>query len=375
VGTIAVAGAVTIYRLEWLLVLIVPMLAVVQIIGTQLAGVTRRGLQAVVRHRYGTAVAVVSMSAILAVNLITLGADLQAGAASLQLLTGVNEVVWAIPLAIALGALLSLGSFDRVRAVFALLPLAFLAYAAAAFLAHPNWHEVARGFIPSVDVTRENLQTILAMLGTLLTAYAYFWQTVEVATDRPPRGKLRAVEFATLPGVLFTFAILWFILTATGATLGIHHHVIQTAQDAAGALAPLAGHLAPVLFGIGLLGSSLLAVPVIAAANANAVSVTFLWGGSLNDSPRKAPRHYGVIYISLAVAAAIAFARVPTITLLFIASIAGGLATPLTLVLMMLLVRDRSVMHRREAPRWVVAAGWAVTITVGVAAIGYLATV
>jgi Mn2+/Fe2+ NRAMP family transporter len=373
VGTVAVAGAMTLYGLEWLLVLLIPMLAVVQMLGTQVAGVTRRGLQAVVRDRYGPLVAFVSMLAIVGVNSITLGADLQAGAASLHLLTGIAPAIWAVPLAVVIGTLLSVASFDRVRAIFAVLPLAFLAYAVAAFLSHPNWHAVARGFIPRFSAKHE-IGAALALLGTTLTAYAYYWQTVEVATDRPPRRKLRTAELATLPGIIFTFTILWFILTATAATLGVHHHPVTTAQDAAGALAPFAGRWAPIVFAVGLLGSSLLAVPVIAAANANAVCVTLRWRGSLNDSPRAAPRHYAVIYLSLGVAAAIAFARVPTITLLFIASIAGGLTTPLTLGLLMLLARDRSVMHKRTAPVWAIAAGWAVAAIVTAAAIGYIVT-
>ncbi len=372
VGTVAVAGAATVYGLEWLLVLGIPMLAIAQMLGTRLAGVTRRGLQAVVRDRYGVAIGVVSMVAIVAVNLITLGADLQAGAASLQILTGLPPIVWALPLAVLLAVLLSFANFSVIRAVFSVLPLAFFAYAAAAVLSHPDWGAVARGFIPHFGTQHEFTQTVIALLGTLLTAYSYFWQTVQVATDKPPPRRLGATEAATLPGIVFTFVVLWFILTATASTLGAHHRTVQTAQDAAQALAPFAGRWAPVVFAIGLLGSSLLAVPVLAAATANAVCVTFRWDGSLDDSPREAPRHYAVIYASLAIAAAFCFVHVPTITLLFIASIAGGLATPLTLALLMLLVRDRSVMHKRVASRWLVAGGWAIAAIITVAAIGFL---
>jgi Mn2+/Fe2+ NRAMP family transporter len=374
VGTVVVAGALTMYGLEWVLVLIVPMLAIVQILSTRLAGITRKGLQAAIRDRYGKIVGIVSMAAIVAVNLVTIGADLQAGAASLELMTHLSAQIWALPIALLLGVLLSVGSFNRVRYVFAILPLAFLAYAGAAFLAHPDWSEVRRGLVPHFTPTHQNVQTVLALLGTLLTAYAYLWQSVEVAKDRPSRRRLFGAELATLPGIVYTFVILWFILIASGATLGVHHRNVQTAQEAATSLAPLAGRWAPILFAIGLLGSALLAVPVIAAATANAICTTFRWRGSLDDPPRKARRHYAVIYVSLAVGAAMCFLRVPAISLLFIASIAGGLATPLTLVLLMLLVYDRRAMRAQRAPLWLATGGWAVTIVVTVAAIGYFFT-
>jgi Mn2+/Fe2+ NRAMP family transporter len=281
--------------------------------------------------------------------------------------------VWVVPIAVGLGALLSFGSFDRVRDVFAILPLAFLAYVAGAFVAHPNWHAVLSGFVPQMPGGRRTAVTMLAMFGTLLTSYAYLWQTVEVATDRPPRRALRAIELSTLPGLLLTFAVLWFILITTAATLGVHHHAVQSAQDAAGALAPFAGRWAPIIFALGLLGSSVLAVPVIVATTANAVAVTFCWGGSLDDAPRNAKPHYAVVYGALAIAAALCFTGVPVITLLFVASIAGGIATPLTLAPLMLLVRDRSVMRDRRAPRWLAAAGWSAAAIVSFAAAASIA--
>lgn len=371
VGTVAVAGATTLYGLEWLLILIVPMLATIQMLGTRLAAVTHEDLQMVIRNRYSTVVALATMLAIVGVNAVTLGADLQAGAASVSMLTGVSQKVWVVPVALALAALLSWQNFARVRNIFALLPLAFLAYAGAAFLAHPDWHAVLNGFVPHVPGKHDAAITMLALLGTLLTAYAYLWQTVQVATDRPRRNRraLRSLELSTLPGLLFTFAILWFILVASAATLGVHHRTVETAQQAAQALTPLAGKAASTVFAVGLLGSSLLAVPVIAAATADVLCATFRWTGSLDDRPQQAKRYYAVIYGALLVGVAICYAGVPVITLLFIASVAGGIATPVTLAPLMLLVRDRKVMKGKRAPLWLAAAGWAVTAIVSFAAI------
>lgn len=371
VGTVAVAGATTLYGLEWLLILIVPMLATIQMLGTRLAGVTHQDLQTVIRNRYHLPVGIVTMCSIIGVNIVTLGADLQAGSASMHLLTRTPQGVWVVPIAAALAALLSWQNFNRVRHVFVVLPLAFLAYAGAAWMAHPDWRAVVAGFVPHMPQKREWTVTMLALLGTVLTAYSYLWQTVEIATDRPSRRRrvLRALQLSTLPGLLFTFAILWLILVASAATLGVHHHPIQTAQDAAEALTPFAGSSAAIVFAVGLLGSSLLSVPIIAAASAGAVCATFHWRGSLDDRPARAKHFYAVIYGMLIAGAAICFSKVPVITLLFIASIAGGIATPITLAPLMLLVRDRRIMKNARAPLWLSAAGWAVTAIVSVAAI------
>ncbi|MEO9262760.1 MAG: divalent metal cation transporter, partial [Candidatus Baltobacteraceae bacterium] len=148
VATLAIAGASFVYGFEWLLLVIVPMMAVVQAIGTRVAAVAREGLQSSIRRRYGIYVGGFSLVCIMSVNIITYAADLVAGGAALNLLTGLDFRWFLVPVSLAVGFLLALGTMEKIRRVLIVLPLAFVAYIVAAFLARPNWHDVVRGFIP-----------------------------------------------------------------------------------------------------------------------------------------------------------------------------------------------------------------------------------
>jgi Mn2+/Fe2+ NRAMP family transporter len=372
VATLAIVAASLLYGLEWLLLLIVPMFTIVQAIGTQVAAVTREGMQAAIRRRYGTLVAWISLVGIVAVNIVTYAADLDAGAAALSLLTHLDFRWFVVPVSVAIVLLLMFGTMDRIRRVLIVLPLAFVAYIAAAFLAHPHWHDVLLGFIPHVSGNATLVSSIVALIGTSLTVYSYYWQTVEVAADAPPKRAILAVQLSALPGPLITGVVMWFILIGTAATLGVTHHQVETAQDAAQALAPVAGKWASVIFGVGLFGSALLALPVIAAGSANVVSATFRWGGSLDKKPLQARRFYATLFIAVATGTAITFLNVRPMSLLFYASIAAGFATPITLALLMLLSRDAATMGKKPVNITLTVAGWCVTALVTAAALAFI---
>lgn len=372
VATLAIAGATIVYGLEWLLVLIIPMFTIVQAIGTQVAAVAREGLQSTVRRRYGLTVALVSLACILGVNVITYAADLEAGAAALSLLTPLSYGWYLVPISAAVLALLVFGTMDKIRRVLIVLPLAFLAYVATTFIVHPNWHAVLLGFVPHLKNDNQYVSTIIALIGTALTTYSYYWQIVEIASEAPPKRAVWALQVAAIPGTLITGAVLWFILVGTASTLGVHHKAIDTAQEAAQALAPIAGRWASVIFGIGLFGSSMLALPVLAAGTANAVSSTFRWGGSLDKRPHEAKRYYATLFVAVATATAFTLLAIQPIKLLFIASIAGGIGTPVTLALLVLLSRDRATMSNDIAPAWLATCGWIVTAVIATASLAFI---
>jgi Mn2+/Fe2+ NRAMP family transporter len=372
VATLAVIGGSLVYGLEWLLVLVVPMFTIVQAIGTQVAAITREGMQAAIQTRYGRVVGAVSLVAIVAVNVVTYAADLDAGAAALALLAPIDYRWFVIPISACILALLVFGTMNKIRTVLALVPIVFLTYVAAAFLAHPQWGDVARGLIPHMRWNKEYVSSAIALIGTTLTVYSYFWQTVEVAAEAPPKKALAGVELAALPGTLVTGAVLWFILIGTAATLGVHHHHVQTAQDAAKALEPVAGRWASIIFGIGLFGSAMLALPVIAAGSANAINATFGWKGSLDKKPREAKRFYAVLFISVATATGLTFLPIRPIALLFSASIVAGFATPFTLALLVMLGSDSRTMGKSAVPVPLRIAGWCVCGIVTLAAIAFI---
>jgi Mn2+/Fe2+ NRAMP family transporter len=261
---------------------------------------------------------------------------------------------------------------DRVRGVLIVLPLAFLAYVFTTFAVHPNWHEVALGLIPRPRADNVYISTMIAVIGTSLTTYSYYWQTIEIATDAPPKRALRAVQLAAIPGTLITGAVLWFIYIGTAATLGVQHKTVNTAQDAAQALAPIAGKFASDIFGIGLFGSAMLALPVLAAGTASAVSSTFRWGGSLDKRIHEARRFYATLFIGVATATALALFRIPPIQLLFWASIGGGIGTPVTLGLLVMLSRSRRTMSGDIVPMWLAIAGGVITAIITIASIAFI---
>ncbi len=374
VATLAVIGSTTTYELGWLTLAIIPMLAVIQAIAAQVGAVSRKGLEDCVRAQYGRGWALAALSALLLVNILTLAADLEGGGAALALLTHVNYRWWLVPLGALAALALVFGRYTAIERVLRYVALLFLTYVGAAFLAHPNWHAVLAGsLVPHFDLRRDMVAGALALLGTTLTAYAYVWETIELSEEKPPMRRLGLVQVDAALGIVVAGLTFWFILIATGATLGVHHERVETAQQAASALAPIAGKYASLIFGIGLLGSALVAIPVIAGTCAYVAAEMFGWRRSLDERFRRARPFYLTLIGSLAIAVAIGFAGVKPITLLFYSGIAGGIATPVTIALMLLVARNTGVMKERRVAPWLAAAGWCVFAVVAGATLTYLA--
>jgi len=373
VATLAVIGGSTVYGLAWLVVLVIPMLAIVQSIAARVGAVSKRGLEDCIRKRYGNAAALSTLFAILAVNVLTLGADIGGGAAALHLLTGVSYRWWIAPLALLCGLLLVIARYSAIENVLKYLSLVFVAYAIAAFLAHPDWMEVLRAtLVPHFVWNNDYVDGAIALLGTTLTSYAYVWESIETSEERPPLRRLGLVQAEAATGIVLAGISFWFIVIATGATLGVHGHRVETAEDAATALAPVAGRYSSVVFGFGLLGSAMLAVPVLAGTSAYVMAEAFGWRRSLDRTFAQAPAFYGALVASLAAGTAIAYAGISPIGLLFWSGIAGGLATPLTLGFLVAVARDPKIMKTHRITGTLAAAGWAVTGVVVLAAVAFL---
>jgi Mn2+/Fe2+ NRAMP family transporter len=369
VATMSVAGASTGYRLSLLTLLTYPMLACIQIISAQLGLVAKGGLQKVVKKLYGRPWSLVLLVSVLAVNVITIAADLEAGAAALALMVPIDLHWFVIPYAVLLGAILLLGSYDAVVRILKYVLLVFVAYILSAFLSHPQWGAILRATVlPSLSFEPRLVQAALAILGTSLTAYAYIWETQEEAEEDAPIGRLGHARLDAGAGIAVAVAMFWFILISTGTTLGLHHKQVETAQQAAAALKPIAGPFASYLFAAGLLASSFIAVPVLAASSSYLLGSEFGWRVGLSKKFNQARRFYGAVAVMLLIGAAVSFAGIQPIRLLFIASIAGGLGTPVGLTFLLLAARDRRVMHRHPIGGILTTVGWFTTALV--AAVG-----
>lgn len=373
VATLAIVGATTTYGLLWVVIAIVPMTACIQSISAQVGLVCREGLQQIVRERYGLIVGLFCLVVLFAVNVLTLAADLEAGSAALSLLTNVPHQYFVLPFAAGTAALLIFGRFVAIENGLKYVALVFLAYVASAVLAHPVWRDVAvHALVPRFVAAPEYAAGGLALLGTTLTSYAYVWETISAAEHHQPLRRLGLVQADATLGMIFAGSIFFFIVVATGATLGVHHHSVETAQDAASALAPLAGKFASLVFGVGLLASALLAVPVLAGTCAYVIAESFGWRGNLDAKFAGAPRFYVVLVLSLAAGAALTYLPIAPIRLLFFASLAGGFGTPVTLILLLLVARDRAVMGDAPISPWLAAGGWLTAAIVIAAAAAFL---
>jgi len=369
VAAIAVVGASTIYGLAWLTLLLLPMLAVIQIIATRVGYFSREDLQSSVATHYGPAARWLLLSSVVGVTAITIAADLDAGAAAAGLLFGIDGRWFVIPVAIATLALLFLHDYDQVTRALRYLLVGLLAYAFAAVLAHPHWAGVAHAsVVPQFRLTSDWTAGALALLGTTLTSYVYVWQTIEEAEDVvSPRASLTAKQRGAVLGIGFAVLIFWAILIATGATLGVHHLHVNTAQDAARALRPIAGHWANDLFAFALLASAMVALPVLVATCAYVTGAEFHWHTGLSTPIRHAPQFYATILAAVALGAAIALSDLNPIRVLFFASVIGGLATPIGLIFLLGIGNNAEAMHDHPLPRPLNVAGWAVVVVIATA--------
>jgi Mn2+/Fe2+ NRAMP family transporter len=369
-----VVGSTTTYGLAWLTLLMMPAIAVVQILATRVGVLARRDLQQVVLDGYGRLLGYLLLTSILAVNVVTIAADLSAGAAAIGLLTGAPSR-WLVPaLGAALVMLLVIVKYDEVERVLKWALLSLLVYGVAVALSGPDWGAVARGsLMPSTRFNSEYLAGALAIFGTTLTSYMYVWQTVEQVEGPPREDELKAREFDGVMGAVLAAAIFWSILVASGATLGVHNQHPNSAQQAAQALRPVAGPLASTLFSLGLLASAIIATPVIVATGAHVTAAARGWSRGLSRGPRQAPGFYAVIVVQTVLGSALAMGGISPIRLLFLASVVAGIATPIGLVLLVLVAANPRLVHGQQIHRGLLTAGWAIVILITAAALAYLA--
>jgi Mn2+/Fe2+ NRAMP family transporter len=372
VATMVVVGATTIYGLSWLVWLLFPMLTVVLVIATRIGAITGRNLQEAVRERFGPTLRWVLLGSVVGVNLLTLAADIHAGAAALGVLSGWQNN-WLLPLfGGATLALVVWGTFDEVERVLKYALLILLAYPICAVLAHPDWRQVLRDSVPHLSANSDYITGAVAILGTAITGYVYVWQTVQIAEEQPGPEQSKVRQRDAVVGTFFSVAIMWFILIATGATLGVAHLPVNTAEEAAQSLAPIAGRYASIVFGVGLLGSALIATPVLMATTGYAVCAECGAPKGLSEPVRSAPVFYGVIAASTVVAVLVSAVGIPAIKLLFLASIVAGVATPIGLTALMLVTSDRRLMGERAVRGPLLLAGWAVAAIVTAFSVVYL---
>jgi Mn2+/Fe2+ NRAMP family transporter len=301
-----------------------------------------------------------------------------------------TPIPWlVVPIALALLAVQVFAGYKQIERLLKFLTLALLAYVVDVFLVHPPLGETVRAtLVPTLSSDPTYIATLVAILGTTISPYLFFWQTSQEVEEEKAAGKktrqqrrgasrfdLRLATIDVTAGMLVSNLIMYFIILATALTLNANGKTeIETGADAAQALQPLAGDLAGVIFAVGMIGTGLLAIPVLAGASAYAVSETFGWRRGLDEDWRRATPFYGVIALATLVGLVIPFTGIKPIDALFFTSILNGIAAPFLLVVIMLAARNKKVMGRQTIGPVLTWLGWIVTIAMFAALVGLAIT-
>lgn len=389
IGTYAVAGATLGLATLWTALLTFPFMAAVQNICSRLGLVSGTGLAGILKEHYPRWVLYPAVGLVVVANVVNIGADLGAIADAAGIILG-TPVPWlVVPIALGLVAVQVLAGYKQFERILKFLTLALLAYVIDVVLVRPPLGETLRAtVIPTISFEPTYIATLVAILGTTISPYLFFWQTSQEVEDQRAAGRktrqqrrgasrfeLRIATIDVTVGMLVSNLIMYFIILATALTLHASgENEIETGADAAQALRPLAGDLAGVIFAVGMIGTGLLAVPVLAGASAYAVSETFGWRQGLDEKWQRAKPFYGVIAVATVVGLVIPFTGIKPIDALFFTSILNGIAAPFLLVVIMLAARNRKVMGRQTIGPVLTALGWIVTIAMFAALAGLALT-
>ena len=389
IGTYAQAGARYGYATLWATIVMLPMMASVQYICAKIGLVNGRGLAGVLREHYPRAVLFPAVLALVVANTINAGADIGAIAAAINLIVPIAPGLLIVPVGLAILGLQVFGSYRLIERVFKWLALALLAYVGAALFAKPNVLDVLRGtLVPTVSLDAAFIAMLVALLGTTISPYLFFWQAsqeveqqIEIGRHRlwqrqgATKAELKYALADTIVGMTFSEIVAYFIILATGATLfTAGKHDISSATAAAQALRPIAGDAASLLLAVGLIGAGVLAIPILTGAAAYGVAETFNWRAGLDEKPGRAPRFYLVIAAATVVGIAINFLGINPIDALVLTAVLNGLLAPPILILVMLVSNNPRVMGQRTNGRLLNLLGWATTAVMSVAAIALIVT-
>lgn len=373
IATYSTVGAASGFSQLWLLLLSVPLLIAVQGIAARLGDVTKQGLAELIRNEFGRTVAFVAGGLAVVANVATIGADLVAMAAVLNLLTHVKLVFFIVPLVVIMGYVTIFQNFKVIEKFMLWLVVVFLTYVVAGILAHPAWGKVLIStVVPPIKPSLAYFTAAVGLLGTTITPYLFFWQTAGEREEQRGVDEMSDTYIDITSGMVISNFVAYFIVVSTAATLFVHHRTVQTAADAAAALRPVAGPFASILFSIGILGAGLIAIPVLAVSTGYIVAGTFGWRMGLGREAYTAPGFYSVIGLSLLAGVELAISGFSPIKALFYSQVLDGLIAPILVALMVVLVSRRRLMGAYVATIWEKLGGWAAVLLMSVADIALL---
>jgi len=389
ITTYSVAGAALGSGMLWTALATFPLMAAIQLICARIGLVSGYGLAGAVRRHYPRPLLYGACVLLLIANVFNISADLAGMAESATMLTGIPSVFFVPAFSLTILWVTVYTSYAMFARYLKWLTAVLFAYIIAAFLARPEWNGVLRAtFVPSLSWDPTYVATLVGILGTTISPYLFFWQASQEVEEEKGRGRrtlaqrrgatpheLRDAALDVNTGMFFSNLVMYFIILATASTLyRAGHRDIETARQAAEALRPLAGDGAYLLFALGLIGTGLLAIPVLAGSASFAVAEVFGWRSGLDLSPRRGRRFYLVFAGAMLAAMALDFFRFNPTRMLFYSAVLNGLLAPPLMVLVMLVGNNKTIMGHHTNGHWLNLFGWTATIVMGIGVVALALT-
>ncbi len=390
IGTYSQVGAQFGYAMLWTMLFSYPLMSGIQEISARIGRVTGRGIAGNMRKYYPRWLTYIIAGLLVIANVINLGADLSAMGAALQLLIGGSALLYAVIFAVISLLLQIFVPYEKYVNLLKWLTLVLFAYVATVFVVRVPWGEALHStFIPTIQFKADYFAGLIAVLGTTISPYLFFWQAsqeveeierapTEHALKQSPRQapqQIARIKADTYIGMGISNLIAFFIILTSAVTLHAHGKTdIQSAAQAAEALRPVAGDFAFALFTVGIIGTGLLAVPVLAGSAAYAVSGVFGWSASLEREALQAKRFYGVLAAATLIGLGLNFTSIDPIKALFWAAVINGVLAGPVMVVIMLMATNPAVMGQFTLSRRLRITGWLATVVMLVAAGGLFIT-
>ena len=360
IATYSIAGAQFGLAFLWTAFLTWPLMAAVQTMCARVGMVTGEGLMAAFRTRFPRKLLIVVAGALFIANTINIGSDLSAMADAAEMLSGVSSHFWVFVFAGAIGFATVFLRYETIGNVLKWLALILIAYVITAFLVRPHWSEVLSATIrPSFPAGRGAAATLVAILGTTISPYLFFWQTSHEVEYEKSLGRRRVADrqgasraeliVRKVDVGIGTFAsnvAMYFIILTTALTLHSHGMThLATSREVASALRPLAGSFATLLYTIGILGTGALAIPTLAGSSAYAFAETFGWNQGIDERVTRAPRFYAVVIAAMSIGVFLDFTNINPISALYWTAVLNGLLAPFLLVGLLVIASNKKLMQ------------------------------
>jgi len=372
--TYTIAGAQLGTSLLWTSLITWPLMSAVQMMCARIGLVSGVGLAGALQKKFPRWVLVIASLSLFIANTINISADLSGMADVMQMLSGIHSQIYII----VFGCLIIFATirfpYRALASILKWLACVLFAYVITAFIVHPDWHAVLRDtFMPSWPKSHAQWTTLVAILGTTISPYLFFWQASQEIEEEKSKGRhteesrygapasaLNARGLDVGMGTFFSNFIMYFIILTSAMTLNRHGITqLETSHDAVKALQPLAGEFSALLYSVGLIGVGFLAIPTLAGSSAYAFSETFGWKQGLDEKMSRAQAFYGALVISIVVGMALSFTSIKPMDALFLTAVINGILAPFLLVGILIVACDRAIMQNQPSP-------WLARVAVGI---------